>query len=770
MIYKSFFASILILVSSLPIIAYSQVLKGTITDSSGNQIAGAAISILHKDTVITTTISDKNGEFEIQQLNKNIKQCGIIVSAMGFQPYKNDTIPLPTRITLNIYSLDEVIVIGKRPQMSIKKGNISIRISGTFLEKYPNLQTSLQYIPNLIIDDESLKIVGRGAPIILLDNKEIASLHQIYSLDPSNIESVEIDNNPSSKYDSQFKAVIKINTKKTETKKTGLSVYNHSILGRKYSNDLGIDFQSKLGVTENFITYRYKHTELLNYSTVEEISNIKNVYSDTISHNRNSHNLTIGSRYKISEKNTISIDYNFYNATNSPVYYNAFVNSYYNNNSQEPLNTSVRKTGYFRQLNHIINLFYDYKIDSVSNLILNLSYVNRPTRSIDKINQTGHISDFFRFNNKARSQSFMTNLDLTKSLSNGYLLCGGIRYSKIGYDNSMVSDSKDNMNTMRSRNNEQTAAIYLEANKQYGNIHLQVGGRVEWNKNKYGNNQTDTQYEGHFKSFNIFPAIEMNYEISPQFSLNGSYTSKIARPRFEQLSPIITYLTPYSYNIGNPELKPTINHNIALSSKILSKVSIGMEYTKNINEIIYTAINDLHAPDKLAYTSINISQANYFKYWAMYDNTFGFYELSTYAMLTTPFVKIPYKNEIITANKPNMYLSLSNKFAIGKIIDLVISFAYQSTAYSINTISKPSYNLSVGMNYSIDKNLTLCIFANDLLFRNYPTERTRFGNIETTQTYNHDMQRIKFSLVYRFNKYKTKYNSNRYNNDDIERM
>ena len=759
-----------ILIFFLPIMVYSQVVKGYITDRVGTPVNEAVISILYDSVVIATAISNRNGEFTIQQLKKNKTECGIFVSAMGYKSYSNDSIPFPTIISLDIYELNEVIVTAKRPQLTIRNGNVLVRMSGTSLEKYSNLQSSLQFIPNLIVSDKSLQVVGRGTPVIILDNKEVTSLQQVYSLDPSNIESVEIDNSPSSKYDSQYNAVLKITTKQNSLKKTGLSVYNNFILGRKYSNDFGVDVQSKLGIIESFINYRYKHTNILNYSTVEEFSKINNIYSDTISHNRNSHNLTLGLKYKMKDNMTVSFDYNFYNATNFPIHYNALVHTIYNIDPPKTLMTNIDKLGDFRQFNHVANLFYDYKIDSLSNLIFNSCYIKRPTSSIDKINQFGLINEFLFFENKSNSQSLMLNIDLTKSFHKGYIFYGGMRYSKIWYDNDMISKSNDDVIIKNTINNEQTVAVYMEAKKQFHNIHLQVGWRAEWNKNVYKYNQIDKKYNGHFYLSNFFPTIEMNFNIAPKLSIHGNYNSKIVRPRFEQLSPIITYLTPYSYNVGNPELKPTISHNIEFSGKIFSKINIGIKYMKNIDEIIYTAVNDVDTPDKLAYTSINISRANYFKYWLMYDNVFGLYELSSYAMLTTPYVKIPYKTEIITVNNPYVYIGLSNKFSIGKKIDLAVDFTYQSKTYSINTVSKALYSLSLVMNYSINRNLTLCFFANDLLFRNDPNERTRFGYVETNQNYNNDMQRIKFSLVYRLNRFKSSNNTNKYNNNDINRM
>jgi hypothetical protein len=67
------------------------------------------------------------------------------------------------------------------------------------------------------------------------------------------------------------------------------------------------------------------------------------------------------------------------------------------------------------------------------------------------------------------------------------------------------------------------------------------------------------------KRANVFPIARLVYNFSRTKTLNASYNGNATQPTFSQLQPVQDLTNPQNTTIGNPELKPSINHNLTLS-------------------------------------------------------------------------------------------------------------------------------------------------------------------------------------------------------------
>ncbi len=91
---------------------------------------------------------------------------------------------------------------------------------------------------------------------------------------------------------------------------------------------------------------------------------------------------------------------------------------------------------------------------------------------------------------------------------------------------------------------------------------------------------------------NIFPVARMTYNFSRTKSLNMSYSGTANQPSFSQLQPVVDLSNPQSVSSGNPDLKPSINHNINASFNNFNFITGKVLFT-NItfstikNQIIY---------------------------------------------------------------------------------------------------------------------------------------------------------------------------------------
>lgn len=108
--------------------------------------------------------------------------------------------------------------------------------------------------------------------------------------------------------------------------------------------------------------------------------------------------------------------------------------------------------------------------------------------------------------------------------------------------------------------NEQVSALYTSIGNDWGRWSAQVGLRAEMT-NIYTNmkgyahdgndsiNRTDT--------INLFPSAHINYSFNENNQLQISYTRRIRRPGFWDMSPFRSYNDNRNIRMGNPALKPT---------------------------------------------------------------------------------------------------------------------------------------------------------------------------------------------------------------------
>lgn len=74
----------------------------------------------------------------------------------------------------------------------------------------------------------------------------------------------------------------------------------------------------------------------------------------------------------------------------------------------------------------------------------------------------------------------------------------------------------------------------------------------------------DSSYKT-IKRANIFPIARLVYNFSRTKTLNASYNGNANQPSFSQLQPVQDFTNPQNTSIGNPNLKPSINHNLNVS-------------------------------------------------------------------------------------------------------------------------------------------------------------------------------------------------------------
>ena len=100
--------------------------------------------------------------------------------------------------------LDAINVVYEKPVFERTMNGLSVNVKGTTLEQLNTLFDVLKASPKLSSpDDESIEIIGRGVPLIMIDRQPIISNDELKAIPASEVDKIEILTNPSAKYRAQ---------------------------------------------------------------------------------------------------------------------------------------------------------------------------------------------------------------------------------------------------------------------------------------------------------------------------------------------------------------------------------------------------------------------------------------------------------------------------------------------------------------------------------------------------------------------------------------
>ena len=135
---------------------------------------------------------------------------------------------------------------------------------------------------------------------------------------------------------------------------------------------------------------------------------------------------------------------------------------------------------------------------------------------------------------------------------------------------------------------------------------------------------------------NVFPIARLVYNFNRTKSLNVAYNGNATQPSFNQLQPVQDFSNQQNVTAGNPNLKPSINHNLNLSYNNFNFISGKVIFTNLTFSTIRNQIINKTARLNNSGSSISIPE-NVNGYY----NFLGFYAFSR-----------PYKNRkyVITLN------------------------------------------------------------------------------------------------------------------------
>ena len=741
----------------------AQSITGKIVDEQGNAIQFANVAMLQsKDSVfVKGVVSDENGSFILNTPHQN----GIVkVTCIGYRTvFLNVTDDNLGVIVLKEESmtLGDVIVKSSLPKSKLKNGAVITTVAGSILEKTGNIYNLLDRIPNVTTQNGKINIFGIGEPVIYINGKKVRDNTELDRLNPDEISTVEVKQNPGAQYASNVKAVIRINTKKRtkdgfgfETRTFGKNDENSRIGGYE---QLNINYQKK-GL-ETFTVLKIKDAE----SSIKQ-DLVQNTYVDNVWHQRNDIKGSIRNRqlycglgvnYQISNNSFIGASFNFNRMFNKAVS-NIATTIYKDYAFTEESASDIAKPGNMSLASS--NVYYMGKIGIVD---INFNTDWLWDKDFSKVNTLERYQEYggdwqdkaVHTKTNTKNELFASKLTLTLPFWKGQLSFGG-EYSNTNRNSSYDVQPMGLLDKQDNRIKEGMASVFCDYTRKFGQLGVLAGIRYE---------NTDFNYYEEGKRIpeqskrygNLLPSLSLSLPVG-KTQMQLSYGATIKRPSYYDMRSGIGYDNRYTYESGNPFLVSEISRNInymvsykwLMAEGIYTHVSdpivmLTQSYKDNPNIALIQNVNwkpynriggSLSASPKFGIWHPSL-RFHFFKQW---------FDMETHGGhgLDNPKITVRFDNTIDT------------KFCTISLLLTAQTKGDDETSYMYRNYF--SSNLSIYKSFLKGK-MVVFFYANDLLGTGNMHSKMYSGSMREIIHHGYSISEYSLTIRYRFNVAKKKY-------------
>ena len=544
-------------------------IKGVICDENQNPVKFANVILMGADSVyIAGTITDVSGKFNFQSDYPKAKLMQI--TSFGYKTLiktldeKNDMGKLML-VSDNIL-LDEVTITAQRPSQHLTKGGIITTVNGSVLSLLGNAMDVIGQLPGVMREDDKFTVFGKGTPTIYVNGRKLMDNSELYRMSSKDIASVEVISNPGAKYGAEVRSVLLVRTIKKQGDKLSGSIQGFVRAAHSWSNSDNLSLNFRKNNLDLFGAFAFDHSRFYqqqrNITTINTGHKLYNLNSDIIILPvSTTYNANLGFNWQINPKHVLGAKYEFrgtpYNrsdwTTNETIELNGILDDkidYYTHWRRKYLPTNILDMYYIGQYgNWTLTVNNDY-----------YSSHNKVEQEIDEVclsEGESTISSLNQINSSMFASKSVLKYNFGKNiLEAGYEYTYTNRSDRYDNYNDFLPDADDNIK-------EHNIAGFISATFPIGVYELSGGLRYEHTISNYYENGLLISDQSR-KYDRLFQNIDFTFPIKKaKFTL--SYTAKTKRPMYSQLSSNIQYDDRFTYETGNPLLKPEINHDVSLN-------------------------------------------------------------------------------------------------------------------------------------------------------------------------------------------------------------
>ncbi|RYY59353.1 MAG: TonB-dependent receptor [Chitinophagaceae bacterium] len=751
--------------------------------SGATALPFATVRLLTIDSLpVTATVCDTAGNAHIPAPSGMYR---LRVSMFGYAD--NWTAPVDIRngsdvsVAITLLEIRQVMagvtITSKKPLLQLLPDRTVVNVEAGITNSGATVMEVLEKSPGVVVDREgTISLKGRTGVVVMIDGRltqlsgtDLQSL--LNGISASQVESIELIDNPSARFDAAGNAGI-INIRMKKNKQAGLNSVVSLSYGQgkhpKTNNNLALNYRKgNLGL---FVNYNWSlNRNFTNLYALRDYKGTTSGVNATLRQNSDiltgglSHTFRAGLDYSVNKKTSFGMTGSYFYLQRT---YRGHNRAEWKNEAgytDSTIITSSDNSSLMKQA--AANMNARHRFSSASEWTLDLDYIHYDLLSdqffrnhssdpqVPPDASDGHIPSRISiltaktdYSRKLRAFTFETGLKTslvkTDNLAEYQLQQQGQWYPDYGKSNHFLYT-------------ENIHASYINLSAHRGRFDLQAGLRYEYtryNGSQLGNNMApDSIFKRRYG--NLFPSSLVRFAADSLNSFSFRAGRRIDRPAFQKLNPFVIILNKYTYQQGNPYFNPQFTWNLELSHTWRDIISTTLRY--NITDDYFSQI--FYADNStgiIVYTEGNIGKMTNIGISVSAQLTANkSWSASVQADLNHKNLQgqlwKAYNAEITQAN-----FNLSNQFSFGNGWSAELSGFYTTRSQNdLQEVVDPNGQVSAGVAKQLMRNqATLRLALRDLFYTQRMQGMTDFDSVTEFFRLTRDSRVATLSFTWRFGK------------------
>ena len=659
--------------------------------------------------------------------------------------------------------LGEVVVKGSRPLVKMKDDALVTTVEGSYLSKTGTAGDVLGKIPGVISNHGGVEVLGRGTPLIYINGRQMRNQSELDQLSSDQIKDVEVVMTPGAKYDATVKAVIRIKTIRPVGE--GFSFNSRTVAGVNHYvyglEELNLNYRT--GGLDIFGMAEYENRRSRQTNDSRQDTYLQSHYQqNSLMHYYNKNQMLagkLGFNYMLNDKHSIGMTYTVTSRPNSQTS-DYFTTMLIGQQTDDQITGRGKVDG--DDIQHIISGYYagqtgKWSLDANADVLLqkqnsdNLTFEDA-TQGDDRTVTT---------RNDVKNRLYAAKFVAGHPLWKGNLEIGAegsyVHRTDVFGNVENIIDASD------TKIEENSTAAFVQLMQRLNKLTLIAGLRYEFLDSRY--------YEGGVKMgdesrtySDLFPSLMLMYPLK-NVRARISYSRNINRPAFSQLSGNVKYINRYTYESGNPYLKPSYRDNLSLALNY--KWLTGMIDYARVHDYIITSYSSYKDDPTIALLRKDNARG--------YDNlslmvsvapTFGKYHPQLMVATQMQNLEVQYRGETKKMNSPMTIVRFNNAINLPFDSWLNADFSWRSAGDTENIHLAQSWQFDISLYKAFwNDRLTVKLACTDL-FGSIRQKATIYSDIrEIYLDKRLDTRNLELTVRYNFNPAKSKYRGQGAGND-----
>ena len=720
-----------LLATALPVVQVT--LTGTVTAADGSPLEYATISAFTTDTTLVDgTVTDATGNYRLA-----LAEGDYLIRAefLGFAPRTlsvslvGDQTLEPLVLAAGV-DLEAVEVRAEKSQMNLQLDKKVFNVGNDALAQGGSANDVLGQVPSVQVDATgNVSLRGNGSVRILINGRPsaLADNNGLDALPAGSIESIEVITSPSARYDASGTAgIINIILKEESQRGYGGSVRLGA--GQPADFQAGLNLNYRHERFNAFANLSGRYANFRGAGNTERTSTLDGrttTLEQSIRMDRNDKawSAYTGFDYKLSETATLTASYSIYDVINDDFTTTTFA---YRGDAERDLlqGLDYREPGTYHQVDLVLEKKYsapDRKLTIYFNHDAWAEEETELTALQERAPNTGQLLGYNTFSGESSSDFLLRTDYETKVGEYGTFETGFRLESRVISSDYLAEQGGEVLLGFANQLDyyEQVGGAFVQYGYERGPFGLQLGLRNEYTAIRVENTQEGQRNpEKHYNQ--LFPTLNAKYKISEVTSTQLSFTRRIRRPQFWQLSTFGGIRNPSFLFTGNPDLDPAYTSRAELN--LLSRWE-----KVTINPAIYAAVTTDYFQNVIEQSA---------------DNIFGFEDGTILSRPVNLDRETSYGVELVASYRPTKKLSFSGdvhyygyrqegfyadrdfgftfstwtgnlraQITLPAKVNLQGQFSYGAPRRDVQSVQRANYYGTFGLSRRWDNNLTVTLNA-----------------------------------------------------------